>query len=279
MNRADILRLPVIGLALALASVPATAQESREVVQDTAPSDPRLQTITFDEGRVFTINGKVKVQTTIRFAPDESIQNVAIGDSNAWQVQPNQAQSILFVKPLEPSARTNLTVVTSRRIYLFDLVASPRNQPLYVMQFRYPELEAAAAEAALAAAEAKEREEANAIELAAARDPYAVSDPAMLNFDWAGEGDRDLLPTRAYDDGEALFLTWPEGAPIPAILVTNEEGDEGPVNSTTRGDTIVLDIVPREIILRSGRDRAVLTNNGPVRERAAVVNEGEQRGS
>ena len=279
MNRADLFRLPAIALTLAFASSPAVAQDSGDTVQDTTPADPRLQTRVYDEGAVVTIAGKVKVQTTIRFAPDEQIQNVAIGDSNAWQVQPNQAQSILFVKPLEPSARTNLTVVTSRRIYLFDLVASPRNQPLYVMQFRYPELEAAAAEAALAAAEMEQREEANAIELAAARDPYAVSDPAMLNFAWAGEGDRELLPTRAYDDGEALFLTWPEGTSIPAILTTNEDGDEGPVNFTTRGDTIVLDIVPRELILRSGRDTATLTNNGPVRERAAAVNEEEARGS
>ena len=152
----DQLRLPLIGLAVALAPVavlPASAQEA-ETVEETEQGDPRLVTLTFDETKVYTINGKVRVQTTIKFAPDESIQNVGIGDSNAWQVQPNQAQTILFVKPLEQSARTNMTVVTSRRTYLFDLVASPRNEPLYVMQFRYPELEKAAEEAALAAAAA-----------------------------------------------------------------------------------------------------------------------------
>ncbi len=275
MIRAEILRLPVLGLALALAA-PALAQEEPRA------NDPRLVTETFDESRVFTINGKVLVQTTIKFAPDELIQNVAIGDSASWQVQPNQAQTILFVKPLETNARTNMTVVTSRRTYLFDLVASPRNQPLYVLQFRYPELERAAEEAALAAAE-KEREEAlgepNAIELAAARDPYAVADPAMLNFDWASEGKRDLLPTRVYDNGEATFLTWPEGQEIPAILITNADGDEGPVNFTPRGGTIVVDGVPPVIILRSGRDTATLTNNGPVPSRNANADSGSARGS
>ncbi len=275
MIRAEILRLPVLGLALALAT-PVLAQEEPRA------NDPRLVTETFDESRVFTINGKVLVQTTIKFAPDELIQNVAIGDSASWQVQPNQAQTILFVKPLETNARTNMTVVTSRRTYLFDLVASPRNQPLYVLQFRYPELERAAEEAALAAAE-KEREEAlgepNAIELAAARDPYAVADPAMLNFDWASEGKRDLLPTRVYDNGEATFLTWPEGQEIPAILITNADGDEGPVNFTPRGGTIVVDGVPPVIILRSGRDTATLTNNGPVPSRNANADSGSARGS
>lgn len=281
MNRADTLRLPLIGFALALAA-PAFAQETVQPVEETSEADPRLVTLTFDDAQVFTIRGKVKVQTTIKFAPDEAIQNVAVGDSNAWQIQPNQAQSILFVKPLEPSARTNMTVVTNRRTYLFDLVASPRNSPLYVLQFRYPELERAAAEAALAAAEEEQRalaEQPNAVELAAASDPYAVTDPAVLNFDWAGEGERDLLPARTYDDGEAVFLQWPSGTAIPAILVKNPEGDEGPVNFTTRGETVVLDIVPSQIILRSGDETATLTNNGPSGALSARSNGRRSRGS
>ena len=95
-----------------------------------AAQDSRLQTLVFDENAVVRIEGRVKVQTTIKFAPDEVIENVAIGDSAAWQVQPNKAQTILFVKPLEPAARTNMTVVTDKRTYLFDLVASPRNSAL-----------------------------------------------------------------------------------------------------------------------------------------------------
>jgi len=274
MIRADNLRLTLLAGALALAA-PVVAQEAeREVL-----SDPRLVTQVFDETQVYTVRGKVKVQTTIKFAPDEVIQNVAIGDSGAWQVQPNQAQTLLFVKPLATSAQTNMTVVTSRRTYLFDLEASPRNAPLYVLQFRYPELERAAEEAAIAAAAQAEREAANELELAAANDPFAVVDPARLNFEWAPAGERDLFPARAYDDGEALFLTWPAGTPIPAILVTNEEGDEGPVNFTVRGETVVVDTVPAQVILRSGSERATLTNLGSTSSRSASADTERVRGS
>ena len=244
---------------------------------EAAPADPRLVTVVFDEARVYTITGKVKVQTTIKFAPDELIQNVAIGDSNAWQVQPNQAQSLLFVKPLDPNARTNMTVVTSRRTYLFDLIASPRNRPLYVLRFRYPELEAAAEAAALASAEAAAQEEAAA--QLAAEVGEVVTDPALLNFNWASAGSNALLPARIYDDGNAVFLTWPDDTAIPAILITNENGDEGPVNFTVRGDTVVLDMVPREIVLRAGQDRATLTNAAPMAGRSASASGGRARGS
>ncbi|MEE4538462.1 MAG: TrbG/VirB9 family P-type conjugative transfer protein [Erythrobacter sp.] len=272
MTRAEPLRLTIAAFALGIA-MPLAAQDN------VAPADPRLQIITFDEAQVFTISGKVKVQTTIKFAPDEAIENVAVGDSNAWQIQPNKAQTILFVKPLEPAARTNMTVVTNRRTYLFDLVASPRNAPLYVLQFRYPELERAEAEARLAAAEEAQREQANPAELAAANDPYAVADPAQLNFEWARAGESELLPARAYDDGEAVFLTWPADTAIPAILITNADGDEGPINFTVRGDTIVLDSVPGQIILRSGAESATLTNTGPARALSAAAGQRAFRGS
>ena len=235
-----------------------------------AAQDSRLQTLVYDADSVVRIDGKVKVQTTIKFAPDELIENVAIGDSAAWQVQPNKAQTILFVKPLDPVARTNMTVVTDKRTYLFDLVASPKAGALYVLQFRYPELEKAAEEARLAAqAEA----EAQAALAAAAPEQAtgsaaALTDPATLNFAWKAAGKPELLPVRTYDDGDAVFLYWPAGIAIPAILVTNPEGKEGPVNYTTRGDTVVVDGVPAQIILRSGKDTATLTNIGPMKPAA-----------
>lgn len=259
MTRAAILAALALSLAPFLAA-PAAAQ------------DDRLQTLVYDDTAVVRIDGKVKVQTTIKFAPDEVVENVAIGDSAAWQVQPNKAQTILFIKPLEPAARTNMTVVTDKRTYLFDLVASPKNAPLYVLQFRYPELEKAAEEARLAAAAEAEAEKlraaADPIELAAAQDPYAVADPANLNFAWSTAGAVELLPSRTYDNGDAVFLTWPAGIAVPAILVTNEDGDEGPINFTVRGETVVVDGVPPQIILRSGRDTATLTNTGPARPTA-----------
>jgi type IV secretion system protein VirB9 len=36
------------------------------------------------------------------------------------------------------------------------------------------------------------------------------------------------------------------------------------VNYTTRGETVIVDGVPAQIILRSGRDSATLTNTGPM---------------
>ena len=240
MNRA---LFPALTLAL-LTSTPAIA-------------DSRLRQVMYSESAVVTVTGRVNVQASIMFGEDEVIEKVAIGNSQAWQVTPNKRANILFVKPLEPRATTNLTVVTSKRTYLFDLVASPGAKPLYVLRFDYP---------------VDPQEEARKAELAQGTSgeskveaPFAAVDPADLNFAWNGEGAAALLPEQAFDDGEATFLTWPSGREVPAILVTNAEGTEGPVNYTVRGDTIVIEGVPRTIVLRSGKASATLVNTGPER--------------
>jgi len=225
--------------------------------------DARLVERAYDPGAIVRVDGKAGVQATIRFAEDEHIENVAIGDSQKWQVTPNKRANLLFVKPLTERAATNMTVVTDRRTYFFDLVANPAiRSPLYVLAFTYPDDEADVQQAGAGEAGA---DAPSAIEVAAASDPYAVVDPATLNFAWGSKGDRKLLPQRIYDDGNATFLTWTAGTPLPAILIKDHKGDEGPVNFAVRGEMIVVEGVPREIVLRSGDDSAVLTHQGPAR--------------
>ena len=230
-----------------------------------AQSDPRLVEREYSADDVVRLNGRTNVQATIRFARGEQIQNVAIGDSTAWQVTPSRSANLLFVKPLTPRAATNMTVVTDRRVYLFDLVANPSTRaPVYVLSFTYPD-------SVLTQGERTEMAEAAAAltaspdEMAAATDDFAVLDPAMLNFAWTSEGAPALLPQTIYDNGQATFIEWPEGEAMPAILVKDDAGTEGPVNFASRGSVIVIDGVPSEIILRSGEDTARLINNDPTR--------------
>jgi type IV secretion system protein VirB9 len=254
MTRALLAAVLLAATAIgASAPTPASAEDSRLV--------ERL----YDPNEVVRIEGKAGVQATIRFDEAEHIENVAIGDSQKWQVTPNKRANLLFVKPLTERASTNMTVVTDRHTYLFDLVASPTNRnPVYVLGFVYPE-EPEEEQQAAGEGEDPAPVAATEIEIAAATDPYAVVDPAELNFAWETKGDRQLLPQRIYDDGNATFLTWPAGTPMPAILIKDHKGDEGPVNFAVRGEMIVVEGVPREIVLRSGEDDATLTNRGPVR--------------
>jgi type IV secretion system protein VirB9 len=243
--------LPLFAVTLTLAvAAPASAGDAR-IVQ-------RL----YNPDAVVRVDGRLNVQASIAFEDDEHIENVAIGDSASWQVTPNKRANLLFVKPLNPRARTNMTVVTDKRTYFFDLVTSATANPLYVLRFTYP-AEPKKALPQQTAAQGMSPDEAAAL---TSEKPL---DPANLNFAWKTTGKPNLLPSRIYDDGNSTFVTWNAGRPVPAILIKNEKGDEGPVNYAVRGDVIVIEGVPGQILLRSGKDAALLEYQGTPRQPAS----------
>jgi type IV secretion system protein VirB9 len=226
------------------------------VATTASAADSRIVTRRYDPSTVVTLPGRVGTQATIGFGEDERIENVAVGDSAMWQVTPNKRANLLFVKPVTKRARTNMTVVTDQRTYLFDLVANGVSTPVYVLRFSYPEKPKPAAA------------------VVAAADPTPAApvrpDPATLNFGWKSEGSPLLVPARVFDDGKSVYLGWQADAAMPAILVRDSKGTEGPVNYSVQGDYVVVEGVPPQLVLRAGKDMATLTPQPPQAVRTAA---------
>jgi type IV secretion system protein VirB9 len=211
-----------------------------------AASDSRIRTLAYDPDQIVRILGKAGIQSTIEFAPDERIENVAVGDSAAWQITPNRRASLLFVKPLNGHSRTNMTVVTDRRTYMFDLVAGA-SMPVYALKFSYPHDKPVQPVTQPAQQVA-----------AAAQPPAATTTADKLHFDWKTKGNSKLLPARVFDDGASLYLAWGKETPLPAILTQSEDRKEGPVNFRMSGEYIVVSPIPQNLVLRYGNRVAVL---------------------
>jgi type IV secretion system protein VirB9 len=224
-------------------------------------ADRRLVSRLYNPDEVIQLDGQAGVQASIAFAEDEHIENVAVGDSSSWQITPNKRANLLFVKPLAARARTNMTVITDRHTYFFDLVAAPAGKAVYLLRFTYPEAPRLATQPAGAPALSEEE-----VRLAEGEKPV---DPAQLNFAWAKRGDAKLLPAQVYDDGTATYLSWSQGVSMPAILIRDEKGAEGPVNYAVRGEVIVIEGVPALIQLRAGKNSAQLEFRGSARPVAA----------
>jgi type IV secretion system protein VirB9 len=223
-----------------------------------AAADRRIATRLFNADEVILIDGQAGVQASIAF-------------SASWQITPNKRANLLFVKPLSARARTNMTVITDRRTYFFDLVASPTSRPLYMLRFTYPaEPKAEVQQASLPPLNAEEAR------VAEGEKPV---DPATLNFAWTKKGDAKLFPVQLYDDGESTYLSWTAGVSQPAILVRDEKGAEGPVNYAVRGDVIVVEGVPSTILLRSGKSSAQLDFRGSTAKPAAATTATAEKGN
>ena len=125
-------------LALALTTLPgpAAAQEPRP-----GASDPRLKWVVYNEREVIEVLGHYGFQTLVQFGSAEEVTDVSLGDGLAWQVDIPARKNLLFLKPVEDYAATNLTVLTTRpaldgsgeltRVYVFSLVATvPREEEI-----------------------------------------------------------------------------------------------------------------------------------------------------
>jgi type IV secretion system protein VirB9 len=230
-----------------------------------AAADNRIRSLAYDPDRIVQILGKAGIQSTIEFAPDERIENVAVGDSSKWQITPNHRASLLFVKPLVARSRTNMTVVTDRRTYMFDLVAGDKwTTPVYALKFSYPNDKPVGVMA-------KPVQTAQPVAVAATTEPSAMMTAEKLHFDWQSKGYGKLVPSRIFDDGTAVYLAWNRETPLPAILTVAEDRKEGPLSYRMSGDYIVVSPIPQNMVLRYGNRMALLWTTRRIVPRAPVT--------
>lgn len=206
--------------------------------------DPRIRTVAYDPDQVVRLTGYLGIQTMLEFAADERIENVSIGDAMGWQVTPNKKANLLFLKPLDRTAATNMTVVTDRRRYVFELVvAGPKasaKDMAYVVRFLVP-------------APAR-------VAIIAPPPPAVPAAPVVRNSAFTLKGDAALQPTRVFDDGVATYFAWPAQADLPAVFVVGADGVEGLANAVVRDGYLVVDQLAPRFVLRSGKSSLTVTN-------------------
>ena len=242
--------------AAALAAVLVLAEPA--AAQDQA--DPRIRELAYDPAAVYRIAGAYRAATQIVFSPQEAIRHAAIGDSVAWEVAAEG--SVLFLKPRERPAATNLLVVTERageiRHYAFELVAGEpgdRTAVAWQVRFRYPADDQARAAQALAVQ--AEAAEARLIGLELQR---GVLD-GPRNLAWSAQGDAALQPSEVSDNGRFTVLRFPGVQALPALFEVGEDGSERLVPYDVRGEFVVVHGVVRGLRLRRGRSVLCLFND------------------
>lgn len=205
--------------ALLFGLLAATAQG--QVRPQPGPGDPHLQSVKYVEGQVVLLELAPGYQMTLELSPDEQIENVAVGDTGAWQVTANRRGDRLFIKAMQAGVSTNMTVITNSRLYAIDLapLSGPVQQMAYVVRFTYPEAEKPSGEIAV-------------------QGNYRLS------------GDKGLRPTRISDDGEHTYIEWPRNRPLPAVYTVDPTGEERLVNGMMREDLFVIDAVAPRLVFR-----------------------------
>ncbi|GGB09408.1 P-type conjugative transfer protein VirB9 [Brucella endophytica] len=228
--------LLLAGIAATMAFTPAMAERKPAGGR----YDPRIRTVVYKADDVVGITATYGISTMIVFGDNEMVETITLGDSVAWQVVPNSKKNIIFIKPVEKNARSNMNVVTNRRIYSFDLSSNSstsRSEQTFKIRFLYPE------------------EQYNAKLLAEAK--AAVESPnlsnldvANTNTDYAYKGDDGAKPAAVFDDGVKTFFKFT--GDVPAIYAVDGDRRETLVNFRREKEFIVVDRVNFQWTMRNG---------------------------
>lgn len=207
-------------------------------------ADARVKTVTYSANDVFRLRGHYGFSTTIEFSPKERIETISIGDSESWQVIKPNRPNLLFIKPLEENAETNMTVITTKRIYTFELSADRASSYksgnlTFRLKFQYP----SEASQELAFIGGKKDSGYN---------PLENSNAADLNFDYSYAGSKRLRPKRAFDDGALTYFQYDDFESLPAVFAVDEHGNERLVNFNVQGKYFVISGVNAQYTLRDG---------------------------
>jgi type IV secretion system protein VirB9 len=231
MNRFKLGRLLILIFMTGIASA--------ESIPRGSLVDQRVKLLVYNPNQVYKLTAYYGYQIDLQLAPSEEVRTIAAGDTVGWQIVASGQH--IFIKPMAQNARTNLSIVTSKRTYIFDLLSRPafdRADITYLVRFRYPDVEPG-----------------NAL-LSAAGQTYAPK----FNFDYKLTGSKKVQPARVFDDGEFTYFQFSGERELPAIFVVGANGKEGLVNYRMQGSTMVVERLGDFYTLRNGRETATAIN-------------------
>lgn len=235
--------------------------------------DGRIRVVDYDPNQVYQLTGFYGYEIAIFFSSDEKVEKTSAGYADAWDVTAHG--DFVVIKPTEKDPATNLLIVTDRRTYSFDLRAKqPAKQfaeayaadpeQIFVLRFRYPDDERAAAESARSRAELQERlAKAKTAEERARLAALVQLPKKPMNRAYFYQGAAAIAPYEAWDDGVFTYLRFFGEQDLPAVFVVNEDGSESVANKHFERDVLVIERVARRFTLRKGKTVACVWNENP----------------
>ncbi|MFM7558026.1 MAG: TrbG/VirB9 family P-type conjugative transfer protein [Alphaproteobacteria bacterium] len=213
-------------------------------------SEKKFRSYVYNPNELYRYFGHYTYQGFIEFEAGEVINTISMGNPTLWLVE--TLDNRLFLKPVgEDNSETNMTVLTTKRVYHFELVAKEAKgmgdkDLIFVVKFLYPD-----------------EKDKNIVEFAktVAPDEPDLRDLSSYNFNYQYTGEKIIAPSKVFDDGIFTYLEFSnKNSEAPAIYSVDSEGFETIVNYRIAGKYMVVEKVAPQFTLRNGSDIVCVYN-------------------
>jgi type IV secretion system protein VirB9 len=209
------------------------------------PTDSRIRIMIYNPDDVFKYTGYYGYQASIELSKSEEIVSISMGDTTAWQIVPSGNR--IFIKPMEQDATTNMTLITNKRTYFFELYAEETSDirdpnMVFNVRFIYPD----------------DEEEENLKNFSSnASSAPDLAHPEKYNFNYSISGNEEIAPIKIFDDGEFTYLQFRDkNAELPTVFAVDDELRESMVNyrlSSENTNMVILEQVFHKLSIRLGK--------------------------
>jgi type IV secretion system protein VirB9 len=207
-------------------------------------TEKKFRSYIYNPNDVYRYIGHYTYQGFIEFEEGETIRTISMGDPSLWLFE--HLGNRLFLKPVgEDNSETNMTVISSKRVYHFELMAKEAKgisdkDLIFVAKFVYPD-----------------EKDKNIVEFTKTTpsDEPDMRNIANYNFNYQYTGEPTIAPIKVFDNGEFTYFQFAKkNAEIPAIFTVDAEGFESLINFRAAGNYIIAERVAAQFTLRSGSD-------------------------
>jgi type IV secretion system protein VirB9 len=200
-----------------------------QITPQPGEGDPRIQTVEYNPTQIIRLSVASGVQTMVELAPGERIETIGVGNSNAWQVSAGKRGDFFFVKNINATAMTNMTIVTSSRVYNFELVPSEGyGQPSpYHVKITY-----------------SGREKKSILS--------ETKTDLSSSYVYRLSGSKAIRPSSVLQEGSQTIIIWPFESPLPATFMLQNR-TETLVNGEMQDERFVIAGTPEKLVFRLGR--------------------------
>lgn len=230
------------------------APDNAYAIREPRPTsvDSRIRVLVYSPDDVFKFVGYYGYQASIELDKSEEVVSISMGDTTSWQIVPSGNR--IFIKPMEQDATTNMTLITNKRTYFFELYAEEAQDirdpdMVFNVRFLYPD---------------SDESEGGLRNFTVDTQGPDLSHPEKYNFNYSISGHEDIAPIKIFDDGEFTYLQFRDkNAEIPAIFAVDENLRESMVNYRLSGNTnnmIIVEQVFKKLSVRLDKKIACIFN-------------------
>lgn len=213
-------------------------------------SEKKFRSYIYNPNDVYRYIGHYTYQGFIEFEAGETIGTISMGDPTLWMFE--HLGNRLFLKPVgEDNSETNMTVITNKKVYHFELMAKEANgitdeDLIFVVKFAYPD-----------------EKDKNIVQFpkVPVSDKPDMRDLSKYNFSYQYTGEPVIAPIKVFDNGQFTYFQFSaRNAEIPAIFTVDASGFESLVNFRAVDDYIIVERVSPQFTLRNGNDIVCVYN-------------------